>query len=57
MNKVKTILDEIFSKKKIDWELLAFNNPTKLIINQTMKGINIPDVILIVNHFFAALII
>ena len=45
------------SKNKTNWELLASNIPTKFKINQTIKGISIPDVILIDNHFFVALII
>ena len=51
-----TLLD-MLERNSINWELLASSNDTEFIINQSIKGINNPDEIFIVNHFLVALII
>ena len=56
-NKVKIIFVDLLDRNNSNCELFASNNDTKLIKNQTMKGINKQDEIFIVSHFFVALII
>ena len=51
------ILVEMLEAKSINWELLASNAGTRLIINQAIKGISNPEEILIVNHLRVALMI
>ena len=41
----------MLERNSINWELLASSNDTEFIINQSIKGINNPDEIFIVNHF------